>query len=160
MCLFVMPEVAPLPHKKKRQYILLKNYYLVWNGQLIFIPAGFIFDGASIPAAAWPITYSPFLPQVLLAALLHDWCYATHIMTRLESDMLFKEVCLACHASKGRVFMMYTMLKVFGSFAWKWSEDDKSKIRDLYEKAKLQEDPKELIFLESLIQRWDLDEVA
>jgi hypothetical protein len=155
-CPYPLPVFSPIPHKKKRQYKLLETYSLVWNGQLIIIPAGFIFDGASIPAAAWPITYSPFLPQVIIAALIHDWIYATHCLARYEADILFKDICLGCYASKFRAEMMYYALHLFGSFTWKWSEEDKEKIRALYEKVRLQDDFNDFIILESLVQQWDL----
>ena len=40
---------------------------------VVSIPAGFTFDGATIPKIWWLVIGSPFQPEFQLAACVHDW---------------------------------------------------------------------------------------
>lgn len=44
---------------------------------VVRIPQGYTFDGASIPRVMWSIVGSPFEPDYMLAACVHDW-YCEH----------------------------------------------------------------------------------
>jgi hypothetical protein len=69
------------PHglKHDRAYKLAHDYSYVWEHKgrkyRIFIPAGLVYDGASVPRFAWSIT--GLRPDGLLraAALVHDFIY-------------------------------------------------------------------------------------
>ena len=54
----------------------------------ITVPAGFIFDGASIPKPARAFL-DPTDPDTIEAALLHDFLYATRLLSKAEADKLF-----------------------------------------------------------------------
>jgi len=69
----------------ERLYRLKEEYVYDWEKQTrsedettqsrIVVPAGFLYDGASVPRIAW--TLSGILPDGLIraAALVHDWLY-------------------------------------------------------------------------------------
>tara|TARA_R110000796_G_scaffold55182_1_gene128649 strand:- start:34 stop:408 length:375 start_codon:yes stop_codon:yes gene_type:complete len=73
--------LAPIlsPSVRKGGYRLVETYSLILTPVERYIPeikAGFTFDGASIPTftgLTWALTYSPFDPIVMRAALLHDY---------------------------------------------------------------------------------------
>jgi hypothetical protein len=50
----------------------------------VLIPAGYTFDGASIPRWLWSLIGSPFEPELMLAACVHDW-YCEHTSQHYES---------------------------------------------------------------------------
>ena len=61
------------------------------------IPAGYRFDGASIPQLAWSVIGGPFDPQFALAAAVHDWhcehtadCYEARVIGDAVFFLLLK----------------------------------------------------------------------
>ena len=60
---------------------------------LIVVPAKFLSDGLSIPAAARPIINTPKAPEWIGAGILHDWLYSKcdtheHISRRRADTLL------------------------------------------------------------------------
>lgn len=103
-----LPDLRPIPHKDA--YRLIKAYeYDCW-----VVPVGFEYDGASILRIGWGITYTPFHPKVMVAALLHDYFYGHEIMSRKEADDIFKDILLKCGADPERVELMYHAVRMFG----------------------------------------------
>lgn len=83
-----MPILRPIPIPTKdvnafkrvwrwftiiRQWEVVEAYYFFFNGFLIFIPKGFIFDGASIPRIFWAILSPTGL--LMIPGLFHDYGY-------------------------------------------------------------------------------------
>lgn len=66
--------------------------YTALDGREFVIPAWFIHDGASIPKWARALYGSD--DELRWAALLHDWLYCSHLVSRADADALFLE-CLA-----------------------------------------------------------------
>lgn len=54
---------------------------------VVIIPQGYHFDGASIPSMLWPLIGSPFEPDLMLAACIHDW-YCEHTMLDYQSRVI------------------------------------------------------------------------
>ncbi len=75
---------------KARQVRLLEDavYYLPGLGKLT-VRAGFVFDGASIPAIFWATKGHPLSHSHLRSSLLHDALYAAQITNRATADKLF-----------------------------------------------------------------------
>lgn len=85
-----MPVLRPIPIRTKRshpvkglwrwlttvrQWRLIENWTIeLPDGSFIRIPAGFIFDGASIPRIFWAVLSPTGL--LLVPSLLHDYGYA------------------------------------------------------------------------------------
>lgn len=69
--------LSPLHHWRTgpREAVLLADFRYSSDvaGAVIAVPEGFVYDGASVPPAAWSIV-RPF-GRTLRAALIHDWLY-------------------------------------------------------------------------------------
>lgn len=116
------PVTQALDHDRR---ISLQNFSVSVRTKIIIIPAGFKFDGASIPRAAWSIVGSPFQPEFEGPAMVHDWLYASHMVAghrtidRLEADLIFRE--LLAWNNVGRVHrqIMYRGVRLGGWGSWK-----------------------------------------
>jgi hypothetical protein len=109
-----------------------------------WIPAGFHCDGASIPALAWQMTYSPFAPDVMRAAVVHDWLYHAHEDDdgddrRRHADDVFYEILTQDGVSKLKREVMWAAVRNFGGSYWENDDQAKQLVRELYLRHK--EDP-------------------
>ena len=94
-----MPKVMPLPVKKRgerRRWLLLEDWECTLLGKdyTYIIPAGFVFDGASIPRLFWNIL-SP-TGYLFMAGLVHDFVY--------KYAFLFTYSTLELDGERGRVY--------------------------------------------------------
>jgi hypothetical protein len=63
------------------------------NGEHRIVPAGFNFDGATIPRCMWSLAgFSPLDRDTLLAACIHDWLLSRKSMPRVMADAWFVSV--------------------------------------------------------------------
>ena len=68
-----------------KPFVYVDEYYGV-----IDVPAGFIFDGASIPRFAWSVLgVTPYDPKVIAAAVVHDWMYNAKVKSKKDADAIF-----------------------------------------------------------------------
>lgn len=113
---------------ENNKYQLAKDYNIVitieTQSYSIWIPKGFEYDGATIPALFWQTMYSPFAPDVMRAALVHDWLYYTHKVqqtpiNRETADKIFEAIIKADGVKGNKANLMYTALRVGGQPAWK-----------------------------------------
>lgn len=92
---------------------------LVWvdNRQIITVKKGFIFDFASVPK---PITnlFPKSGARYDRASCLHDWLYATKMLSRDEADEIFLRAMLSDKVGKIRAYTMYYAVRAFGWIAW------------------------------------------
>lgn len=117
------PVIAPYD---KDEYVLEQGFKFV-DERLklhITIPAGFKFDGASIPRAMWTTTGSPFMPTYLGPALIHDVLYGNHMddnreVSRKEADIIFKKLLRRNGVSKYQTWKMFRAVRMFGGKPWK-----------------------------------------
>jgi hypothetical protein len=138
-----MPALRPLPVSKRgerRRYELLEDWICDFLGPdfTYIIPAGFIFDGASIPRLFWNML-SPS-GYLFLAGLVHDFIYKYEFVFKFsmvesldgkgrsvfkeyysqkEADKKFEE--LADRINLGAHFFTktsYISLRAFGFMAW------------------------------------------
>lgn len=83
----------------------------------ITIPAGFVFDGASVPQL-----FTNLFPKSGArydrAACLHDWLYATQFTTRKRADDLFLEAMKADGVGTITRRTIYRAVRMFGWSAW------------------------------------------
>lgn len=97
----------------------------------IYIKAGFIFDGASIPRALWRLCGHPFTCPRVAAALAHDWLYASHAVDRELSDKIYRELQKVLGIGFFSRNTEYYTLRLFGGAAWK-SHDDSTHIANQF----------------------------
>jgi len=107
------PHLRPQPDTD--QYRLIREYPYSHNGLSIIVPLYFRYDGASIPLIAQIITYSPFHPKIMAAALLHDWLYYSHVTSRKVADKIFRDVLIKNGVSNGKAQLMYKGVRRFGA---------------------------------------------
>lgn len=107
------------------------------DGTVIIIPAGFIFDGASIPRPLWTVI-SP-VGLLFIAALIHDFAYRYDYLWALREsgggdstkpyrwgfqsgraywDSLFIQVARAANDSSVADRAVWLNLRLFGWIAW------------------------------------------
>lgn len=84
------------------------------DGMVHTVPAGFHYDGASIPRQAWSIIGHPFTGAFIRPAALHDWyCVHKSIQSSAAHRLLYDGL-----RSEGvgwfRAQLMYRAVQVFG----------------------------------------------
>jgi hypothetical protein len=84
----------------------------------IIIRKGFIFDGASIPRLFWRVWGAPFASPRVIAALVHDWLYRSHVTTRAFADKVYYKTLRRVGYSFFSAGTEWLMLRFFGWFAW------------------------------------------
>ena len=138
-----MPVLRPVPFNKAdkrlrtllgyiRKWEVAETYYIPVPGSFtILIPAGFIFDGASIPKIIRCLL-SP-MGVLLIPAIVHDFCYHMHflhvedkngtrnlkIITKEEADLLFLKIANEANGMPWINNQAYLAVKYFGHKAWK-----------------------------------------
>ena len=107
-----------------RRIIGVKNCWqivepLVWNDgkNEITVPAGFICNGASVPAV-----FTFVLPKAGArydrAACLHDFLYATRMFDRKKCDEIFYEAMKFDKVAKWKAWAIFAGVRVFGAKAY------------------------------------------
>jgi len=109
--------VSPLVEEE--MYQLKADFKFIANGLTFIIPAGFVFDGASIPKIFWTITTSPFNPKVMRAACIHDFLYRTHAIPRKQADKLFMQILIEDGMAEESAEVLYSAVRVGGHTAYK-----------------------------------------
>lgn len=130
-----LPKLIPNP--QNNHYLLYEDLLVTVQSQQLWIPSGFHYDGASIPAVAWPFTYTPFAPDVMRAALVHDWLYHAHEDTPAESELreaadeILFQLLLADTAGTGKAKLIWMAVRSFGGIAWRNDKEDRDVVREV-----------------------------
>ena len=91
--------------------------YACAGGQVHFtVPTGFRTDLASIPRLFWNIL--PPFGKYTEAAVLHDWLYRTHLVSRPQADALLLEAMTLCRVPAWQRVVIYGAVRLFGWSAW------------------------------------------
>ena len=102
----------------KRAILRTPYKYQMDSGEILYIPAGFYTDGASIPKAFWSIIGGPW-GKYLYAALPHDYGYYTQMHTREEVDRKFLIVMKELGVSWWKYGVMHRAVRDWGWIPWK-----------------------------------------
>jgi hypothetical protein len=110
-----------------RQWEIASDFHFKLRGAEYVIPAGFQFDGASVPKflAVW---LSP-VGVLLMGGLVHDYVYKysclklksgqhTDSMTQNQADKLFRDICIEVNGFKLLNYLAYWALAAAGFMAW------------------------------------------
>ena len=84
------------------------------------VPTGFVSDGASIPQLFWTVTTSPFHPKIIRGAIIHDYLYRVHIVSRELADLKLKTVIISDGLSKELADTIHAAVRVAGRRAYKY----------------------------------------
>lgn len=99
------------------RYVLTSNMAVIVAGLRWSVPAGFVTDGASVPAVFWPLVSNPYAPSSLRPALLHDLhCRSKGqgILTSAQVHRIFYAGLLAEGCAPLRAWCMYVAVRLFG----------------------------------------------
>ena len=92
------------------------------------------------------------MPQLIVAAIIHDWIYVSHQIPREKADKLFRDLSIIYSINKFKAKAMYRSLRMGGSIAWKYSKKDKEKLRELYPLIVNNSNFKSYCFPENILQ--------
>lgn len=82
----------------------------------ITVPAGFAWDGMSIPRALWSLL--PPWGSYSGAALIHDWLYTIKEGHRSDADRVLLELLIEDGVQPEVALVFYRAVRVFGSDHW------------------------------------------
>lgn len=117
-----------------REWVLLEDWYFILPDKKtkIVIPAGFDFDGASIPRPFWSIL-SP-VGLLLIPGLVHDYAYRHAELIQVTEDgnripykpdadraywdRLFKDISIAVNGFAITTLIAWLVLKLLGWRTW------------------------------------------
>lgn len=112
--------------------ILLKDF--IWEDPIlgpIIVPAGFIFDGASIPKAAWTgLGLHPFSSEVVRAGLIHDYLYAKKLLPREDCDKVLRRILRYENELSGvTISIIYGAVRLAGGSSYNENQDESEYFR-------------------------------
>ncbi len=94
-----------------------------WSVSLLcvrfLIRAGFVTDGASVPVLLQRWAGHPFDWPRIVAAIVHDWLYASHILPKWLADLVFLVLLLRVGYPVGRSIADWWAVVHFGGPAWR-----------------------------------------
>lgn len=94
------------------------------------IPYGFKTDGASIPRFFWRVVGTPFEPDLMLGALLHDRLYRTGAVTRRQADEALYDRMRLDGVGRVRARVIWLAVRLFGWLFWHRCGDDRDACRE------------------------------
>ena len=110
-----------------RKWEIAEDWQFKLNTHEYVIPAGFVFDGASIPKFFW--SYLSPTGVLLMPGLIHDWVYKYTKLNRVDGnksltmnqkdcDILFRDLAIAINGFTVINWAAYYILRAFGWVAW------------------------------------------
>ena len=121
-----------------RHWEIAKDFEYELNGNKYVIPAGFIFDGASIPKFLH--TFLSPVGVLLIGGLVHDYAYkyaalkpknkkdAILILDQKKSDQIFRDININVNGFYAMNYLSYYSLRIGGFVAWNGHRKRNSKI--------------------------------
>ena len=139
---FGMPVLQPIPIETKdkgfwkgillwllgkRQWEVAEDFWFKLEGENYVIPAGFQFDGASVPK--FLATFLSPVGVLLMGGLVHDYGYKYATLRRDDGtdigyknqaymDKLFRDICIEVNGFKFLNYLAYWALCLVGFVAW------------------------------------------
>lgn len=114
------PTDAPAPWAKRTtRWMVASDWVVIADGKRFEIPAGFIYDGSSIPRFLWWL-FPPGYASAWEAACFHDWCYAFDHkrISKADADEAFRDIMLKQGAKPWIAKMFHVAVSCFGRGGW------------------------------------------
>ena len=138
-----MPSMSPLPIETAdkgfwkgilmwltgvRQWEIVEDWFFEVEGTKYVTPAGFQFDGASVPK--FLATFLSPVGVLLMGGLVHDYAYKYATLTKADkesnigpidqakADQLFRDICIEVNGFKVLNYLAYWTLRLAGFVAW------------------------------------------
>ena len=120
------PKLEPRIYEdtKKPYWCLLEDFSVMVEDSIYTVKAEFDFDGASIPRAFRSLVGDKMSFDIVVAALFHDCLYCNHLLTRSESDDLFRTLMKMYGASWLKRTVCWSAVRTFGGFCWNKSDEE------------------------------------
>ena len=111
-----------------RHWEIAKDFHYKLNGEDFVIPAGFKFDGASIPKFLH--TFLSPVGVLLIGGLIHDYAYKYEtllkankkdtmgVITQKEADEIFRDINIEINGFFLMNYLAYYSLRLAGFVAW------------------------------------------
>ena len=93
-----------------------------WGGARIIVWPGYVFDGASIPRAAWRLVGHPW-GDYAPAACIHDILYDSEIWPRKDADKCLRDLIATLPVNRFRRWLIYQAVRLGGGPTWKKHTD-------------------------------------
>ena len=147
-----MPILQPVPIKTKgkgfwkgivmwllstRNWEITKDWKYRLNGNEYVVPAGFVFDGASIPKFLRTF-FSP-VGVLLMGGLVHDYAYkyaclkrtngGLHLVDQEKADEIFRDICIEVNGFYTMNYLAYWSLRIGGFVAWNGHRKRNAKVK-------------------------------
>jgi len=145
------PNLSPVPGKD--QYCLLDDYRAKYGNIEITVPAYFLFDGASIPWFGWLSTYTPFHPDVMAAAIVHDWLFLTHQVDIEMANQIFYDRLILNGAGKFKSKLMFKAVSIGAKQFWELRPEKIEALQLLYIMIKKNPNFEDYCFPEEIFQQ-------
>jgi hypothetical protein len=84
----------------------------------LYVDAGFITDGASIPRFAWSLVGHPLNEDYVVSALCHDALYSAELLPRKTCDSEFRAQLKTAGVNILRRNEFYWAVRIGGGFVW------------------------------------------
>jgi len=122
-----------------RHWEIANDFEYELNGNKFVIPAGFKFDGASIPKFLHPFL-SP-VGVLLIGGLIHDYAYKYQtllksnrkdtlgVITQKEADIIFRDINIEINGFFLMNYLAYWSLRLGGFMAWNGHRKVNAKIK-------------------------------
>ena len=92
-------------------------YYSELLDATFVAPAGFVTDFASVPR--WiPVLSSWLQNRAHAAAVMHDWLYTCHSVSRKQADQVLREAGIACGIQQLKMDLYYLGVRAGGASRW------------------------------------------
>lgn len=132
-----LQPAACVYYPNKRGFDLLEDFvFVAADGKKYSAPRCYWYDGASIPAFFWQITYSPFDPIVLPAAASHDWMFTSKIVSREVANETLEKLLLENGASKIKTGMIVKAVDTFSARYWEDTHQDRLYVEALKQRIR------------------------
>lgn len=110
-----------------RHWEIVEDFHFSLQGEQYIIPAGFQFDGASVPK--FLATFLSPVGVLLMGGLVHDYGYKYATLMKADGsnigpqtqsymDKLFRDICIEVNGFKLMNYLAYWALALAGFVAW------------------------------------------
>lgn len=88
-------------------------------GKTYTIPEGYESSGYSCPKFLWGLLSPAIDPNSLVASIIHDWIFDTHVLTRAQADKYFRGKLIENGFPRWKAWLSYLGVRVFGGSHYK-----------------------------------------
>lgn len=109
------PTIQPI---SASEYRLCQDYHLTARGVTVYVRAGFVTDGASIPRLLWRVAGHPMNGDYLGPAIIHDALYRRQECERDEADAIFRQLLRDNGVNRVKAAAIHAAVRLAGKLAW------------------------------------------